>query len=102
MLGESTDASGDPPRVFHAAAAGGGGGCAFTRSIGDMSSEQWGVIAEPELMSKGLTPTDQFLVLASDGVWEFLTNQQVADSTLHASLRRPSWPPCMQIAADCC
>ena len=54
-------------------------GCAFTRSIGDSFAEAIGVNAEPEVLCKQLTPADKFLVLASDGVWEFLTNQTVAD-----------------------
>lgn len=29
-----------------------------------------------------LTPDDKFIVLASDGVWEFLTNQTVTDMIL--------------------
>ena len=57
-------------------------GCAFTRSIGDSVAESIGVTAEPELLRKELTEEDQFLVLASDGVWEFLTNQSVADMIL--------------------
>ena len=54
-------------------------GCAFTRSIGDSVGESIGVVAEPELLTKQLVASDQFLVIASDGVWEFMTNQMVAD-----------------------
>ena len=34
--------------------------------------------AVPEVKIFTLTPEDKIIVLASDGVWEFLTNQQVA------------------------
>ena len=54
-------------------------GCAFTRSIGDSVGESIGVVAEPELLTKQLVASDKFLVIASDGVWEFMTNQMVAD-----------------------
>lgn len=35
-----------------------------------------GVISDPDVCQYDLTPEDEFLVLASDGVWEFLTNEQ--------------------------
>lgn len=35
------------------------------------------MISEPEVTEYELTPTDEFLVLASDGVWEFIDNQEV-------------------------
>lgn len=72
-LGEETDESGDPPRVFKKGT--GAPGCAFTRSIGDSIGEGIGVTPEPEILTRQLSPTDEFIVLASDGVWEFLTNQ---------------------------
>jgi hypothetical protein len=54
-------------------------GAAFTRSIGDSSSEALGVTAEPELVTQRLSNAHPFFVIASDGVWEFLTSQQVVD-----------------------
>ena len=54
-------------------------GCAFTRSIGDSVAEACGVYAEPELLTWQLTPSDKFAVIASDGVFEFLTSQAVVD-----------------------
>merc|ERR1740117_1652790 len=79
-LGEELDNGGDPPRVW--APGKSFPGCAFTRSIGDSVAESIGVFAEPELLCKELTPDDKFIVIASDGVWEFLTNQSVADMIL--------------------
>lgn len=54
-------------------------GHTFTRSIGDSTSEKIGVIAEPEMTTVELTPQDEILVLASDGVFEFFTNQTIID-----------------------
>ncbi|KAF1775859.1 Cyclic nucleotide-binding-like [Phytophthora cactorum] len=54
-------------------------GTAFTRSIGDLVSEELGVTAEPEILCKGLNPHDKFIIIASDGVFEFLTSQNVVD-----------------------
>ena len=35
--------------------------------------------AEPELLNKNLTADDKYIIIASDGVWEFLTNQAVVN-----------------------
>lgn len=79
-LGEEVDNGGDPPRLWAPGQT--YPGCAFTRSIGDNLAEAIGVNAVPELLLKELTPNDKFIVLASDGVWEFLTNQAVTDMIL--------------------
>jgi len=76
-LGEEIDEWGDPPRVW--SPDGEYPGTAFTRSLGDLVAEQLGVYAEPEMITKELSPEDKILVIASDGVFEFLTNQSVID-----------------------
>ena len=52
-------------------------GLAMTRSFGDSMAARVGVIAEPELKMIELNKDDKFIVLASDGVWEFLRNEDV-------------------------
>lgn len=75
--GDDIDEVGDPPRVWdHTLER---PGCAFTRSLGDSIAEQVGVIANPELLTWKLSPDDRFVVIASDGVFEFLTSQAVVD-----------------------
>eukprot|EP00586_Coscinodiscus_wailesii_P010405 CAMPEP_0172500218 /NCGR_PEP_ID=MMETSP1066-20121228/135851_1 /TAXON_ID=671091 /ORGANISM="Coscinodiscus wailesii, Strain CCMP2513" /LENGTH=703 /DNA_ID=CAMNT_0013274341 /DNA_START=306 /DNA_END=2417 /DNA_ORIENTATION=- len=76
-LGEEIDEWGDPPRVW--SPHGEYPGTAFTRSLGDSIAEELGVYAEPEIMTRELTEDDKIIVLASDGVFEFLTNQSVID-----------------------
>lgn len=50
----------------------------MTRSIGDMAATSVGVIARPEIMTfPSLTPNDKFIVVASDGIWDRLSNQEV-------------------------
>jgi hypothetical protein len=67
----------DPPRLWIAGKE--YPGTAFTRSLGDWFAESVGVIAEPEMLTLELTSNDQIVVIASDGVFEFLTNQEVID-----------------------
>jgi serine/threonine protein phosphatase PrpC len=54
-------------------------GTAFTRSIGDSVAESIGVIADPEIFVLDLNSNNPFFVLASDGVFEFLSSQTVVD-----------------------
>lgn len=77
-LGEEIDEVGDPPRVWDATLE--RPGCAFTRSLGDHVAEMVGVHAVPELMTWKLSKNDKFMVIASDGVFEFLTSQAVVDA----------------------
>jgi serine/threonine protein phosphatase PrpC/CRP-like cAMP-binding protein len=76
-LGEELDEGGDPPRVW--SPNGDYPGTAFTRSLGDAMAEELGVFAEPEMLTRDLRPEDRVIVLASDGIFEFLTNQSVID-----------------------
>ncbi|KAJ4770180.1 Protein kinase family protein [Rhynchospora pubera] len=68
---------GDPPRLW--VQHGMYPGTAFTRSIGDSVAESIGVIAEPEIFVLDLNPSHPFFVVASDGVFEFLSSQTVVD-----------------------
>ncbi|CAD8057885.1 unnamed protein product [Paramecium sonneborni] len=54
-------------------------GLAMSRSFGDKVAASCGVICEPEILTHKLQDSDLFMVLASDGVWEFLSNEQVID-----------------------
>lgn len=50
-------------------------GLAMTRSFGDQVACRVGVNAVPEISELRMTPSDKIIILASDGVWEFLENQ---------------------------
>ncbi|KAJ8446186.1 hypothetical protein Cgig2_015957 [Carnegiea gigantea] len=54
------------------------GSLAVSRGIGDRQLKQW-VIAEPETRVIKIKPEDEFLILASDGLWEKVTNQEAVD-----------------------
>ena len=55
------------------------GGLAVSRSFGDLAMASAGVTPDPEIKKATLTQKDKFVVLASDGVFEHLSNQQVVD-----------------------
>jgi serine/threonine protein phosphatase PrpC len=66
-----------PCRVWSRAHNGRMPGIAMSRSLGDKIATDCGVIPEPvvEFFSLDLS-TDQFIIVASDGVWEFITSQE--------------------------
>ncbi|KAL7564761.1 hypothetical protein ACA910_010168 [Epithemia clementina (nom. ined.)] len=51
-------------------------GLAMARSIGDHAVSDVGVIADPVVSTHTVTAGDEFMILASDGVWEFLNTQE--------------------------
>lgn len=51
-------------------------GLAMSRSLGDHNMKQIGVIANPVITHHMVTDQDEFLILASDGVWEFISSEE--------------------------
>ena len=54
-------------------------GIAMSRSIGDFIATTLGVVPVPKFLDEKIDNDTKFIVVASDGVWEFLENQKVAD-----------------------
>ncbi|KAI7904261.1 phosphatase 2C-like domain-containing protein [Cokeromyces recurvatus] len=63
------------------------GSLALSRAIGDfvfksntqITPDQQAVTAEPDIIEHLLTDQDEFVVMACDGIWDCLSNQQVVD-----------------------
>lgn len=53
-------------------------GLAMSRSIGDRVIHSFGVSAEADVFERNLSEKDEFVVVGSDGLFEFLSNQDVA------------------------
>lgn len=53
------------------------GSLAITRAFGDYALKRDGVIAKPYIKKHLIRPTDKFLVMASDGVWDVLEESEV-------------------------
>lgn len=49
----------------------------MSRSLGDGVASSVGVICDPEILEFSLTSDDKFLVIGSDGIFEFLSNEEV-------------------------
>eukprot|EP01083_Nonionella_stella_P049796 132658_1 len=51
----------------------------MSRSIGDHALKHVGVIATPVVRDYVLNNNDEFFILATDGVWEFVTSSEAVD-----------------------
>lgn len=57
-----------------------GPGLTMARSLGDADADEAGVIPTPEVTFRALDSSeDEFIILASDGVWEFLSSEDVVE-----------------------
>ncbi len=52
------------------------------RSLGDSIGESVGVFAEPEQLVLNVSKHDKFIVIASDGVFEFITSHKVGPASV--------------------
>jgi serine/threonine protein phosphatase PrpC len=51
-------------------------GLAMSRSIGDMDAKRFGVIPNPQIVEYTIDYFTKYLIMASDGIWEFISNEQ--------------------------
>ena len=54
-------------------------GLAMTRSFGDRVAATVGVMSEPEIKEFTYEEGDKFMIIASDGIWEFISSQECVD-----------------------
>ncbi|KAI4295196.1 hypothetical protein MLD38_040575 [Melastoma candidum] len=54
-------------------------GLAMSRAFGDYCIKDYGLISVPEVTPRRITSRDKFVVLATDGVWDVVTNQEAVE-----------------------
>ena len=54
-------------------------GLAMTRSFGDRVAATVGVMSEPEIKEFDFDENDKYMIIASDGIWEFISSQECVD-----------------------
>ena len=54
-------------------------GLAMSRSIGDLKGKSIGIVPDPGIMEYDLCESSKYIIIGSDGVWEFLKNEIVKD-----------------------
>lgn len=71
-------------------------GLAMARSIGDHAVKEIGVIAEPVVSFHNVTPDDEFVIFATDGVWEFVSSEE-AVQVVAGNLNRGATRACQSL-----
>lgn len=54
-------------------------GLAMSRAFGDYCVKDYGLISVPEVTERNVSSRDQFVVLATDGVWDVISNQEAVE-----------------------
>ena len=54
-------------------------GLAISRSLGDKIAEKIGVISEPEFTEAEINKNSKYIIMGSDGVFEYLTNNDILE-----------------------
>ena len=49
---------------------------AMSRAIGDLCFRPYGVICDPDVVTTTRSEEDEYLLLATDGLWDVLTNEE--------------------------
>uniref|UniRef100_A0A2C9UNX9 protein-serine/threonine phosphatase n=1 Tax=Manihot esculenta TaxID=3983 RepID=A0A2C9UNX9_MANES len=62
-------------------------GLAMARAFGDFCLKDFGLISVPDISFQLLTDKDEFIVLATDGIWDVLSNKEVVDIVASAPAR---------------
>lgn len=71
-------------------------GLAMSRSIGDVVAHSAGVSTEPEFFDRPIDHRDRFLVSATDGLWEFMTDEEVVDMVAKVAQETGSPSACVE------
>ncbi|KAJ0685394.1 putative protein-serine/threonine phosphatase [Helianthus annuus] len=54
-------------------------GLAMSRAFGDYCIKNFGLISVPQVIQRHITTQDRFMVLASDGVWDVISNEEAVE-----------------------
>ncbi|XP_074580852.1 putative protein phosphatase 2C 12 [Curcuma longa] len=60
-------------------------GLAMARAFGDFHLKNYGVISIPDVLHYHLTDRDLFVVLATDGIWDVLSNEEAVSTVWSSS-----------------
>ncbi|KAL6513996.1 hypothetical protein OROHE_019452 [Orobanche hederae] len=62
-------------------------GLAMARAFGDFCLKDFGLISIPDVYHHHISETDEFVILATDGVWDVLSNKEAVDIVSSAPSR---------------
>ena len=76
-------------------------GLAMSRSLGDSVVHKSGVSAEPEIFEHMVDEYDEFVIIATDGVWDVVDNNQAVQMVGSFISKSPQWNPLEASACIC-
>lgn len=77
-------------------------GLAMSRSLGDFDAKLVGVIPDPDVLEFTLDGNSKYIILASDGIWEILSNEQVAKLGNSYYIKNKSEEYCNKLISEAC
>ncbi|CAN8255762.1 unnamed protein product [Cochlearia groenlandica] len=54
-------------------------GLAMSRAFGDYCIKEYGLVSVPEVTQRHISTKDHFIILASDGIWDVVSNQEAIE-----------------------
>ncbi|KAF8099389.1 hypothetical protein N665_0245s0066 [Sinapis alba] len=54
-------------------------GLAMSRAFGDYCIKDYGLVSVPEVTQRNISAKDHFIILASDGIWDVISNQEAIE-----------------------
>ncbi|KAL9225156.1 hypothetical protein vseg_001109 [Gypsophila vaccaria] len=90
----------DEPGVYRVWPPNNGPGLALSRALGDHSLKKYGVSSEPQVTQRHININDQFVILATDGVWDVISNEEAVQIVSSAPTREHSAKRLVKHAAN--
>ena len=72
-------------------------GIAISRSIGDIDAKTVGVIPNPQIIEYKLTPQSKYMMICSDGIWEYLSNEEVMEFAKNFYIKKDALGLCKEL-----
>ncbi|OMP11874.1 phosphatase 2C (PP2C)-like protein [Corchorus olitorius] len=73
-------------------------GLAISRAFGDYCVKEFGLISVPDVTQRNITTNDHFVILATDGVWDVISNEEAVEIVSSTSEREKSAKRLVQCA----
>ena len=73
-------------------------GLAMSRSIGDMDAKKVGVIPNPQIVEYIINKSSKYFVMGSDGIWEFISNEDCMKISNQFFIRNDSFGLCKELS----
>ena len=73
-------------------------GLAMSRSIGDSDAKKVGVIPNPQIVEYTIDYSSKYLLIGSDGIWEFISNEEAMKIANKYYLRNDTYALCQELS----